>query len=39
MWPLFIKNKQQLDKKEKRMQNYVKLFFSEKKFFQRGKSH
>ena len=33
MWPLIHENKQQLDKKEKKMQNYVKFVFFEKNLF------
>ena len=36
MWPLINENKQKLDK---RMQNYVILFFSKKNYFQRHESH
>ena len=40
MWPFINENKQQLDKKEKKMQHYLILdFFSKKIYFQRDKSH
>ena len=32
MWPVINEKKQQLDKKEKKMQNYVILVFLRKKF-------
>ena len=39
MWPLINENKQQLDKKEKKTQNYEIVFFSKKIYFQRHESH
>ena len=32
MWPLINENKQQLDEKEKKLQNYIILVFFRKKF-------
>ena len=37
MWPLINENKPKLDKNEKKMQNYVILVFSRKKFISKDK--
>ena len=39
MWSLIIKNKQQLDKKEKMQTDVILVFFSKKILFQRHKSY
>ena len=38
MWPLFIENKQQLDKQERRQNYVIHVFFSKKIYFQRQKA-